>query len=76
MRRDVSVICSDLDNDGSITPLDFDILARNLSKLVGQDDLQRQEEYASARKILCQEIMRADANQDGKVTLGECEHFQ
>jgi hypothetical protein len=61
----------DADKDGSITPLDFEILANKLSTLVGQDDTKRSEEYASARKTLCQEIMRADANQDGKVTLGK-----
>ena len=60
----------DADGDGSITPLDFEILANKLSTLVGQDDIKRKEEYANARKILCQEIMRADTNQDGKVTLG------
>lgn len=61
----------DADRDGSITPLDFEILAKKLSSLIGQDDPKREEEYATARKTLCQEIMRADANQDGKVTLGE-----
>jgi len=61
----------DADKDGSITPLDFEILADKLSALVGQDDTKRREEYASARKTLCQEIMRADANNDGKVTLEE-----
>ncbi len=61
----------DADRDGSITPIDFEILANKLSTLVGQDDTKRREEYASARKTLCQEIMRADANKDGKVTLGE-----
>jgi hypothetical protein len=61
----------DADKDGSITPLDFEILANKLSTLVGQDDAKRREEYASARKTLCQEIMRADANKDGKVTLGK-----
>jgi Ca2+-binding EF-hand superfamily protein len=61
----------DADGDGSITPIDFEILADKLSTLVGQDDTKRCEEYASARKTLCQEIMRADANQDGKVTLEE-----
>jgi len=62
---------SDADGDGTITPIDFEILADKLSTLVGQDDTKRREEYASARKTLCQEIMRADANQDGKVTLGK-----
>ena len=38
---------------------------------MGQDDTKRREEYATARKTLCQEIMKADANQDGKVTLGK-----
>ena len=33
--------------------------------------MKRREDYANARKILCQEIMRADANKDGKVTLGK-----
>jgi Ca2+-binding EF-hand superfamily protein len=61
----------DLDRDGSITPVDFEILADKLSSLVGQDDLQKREDYANARKTLCQEIMRADANNDGKVTLGK-----
>ncbi|CAF1062563.1 unnamed protein product [Adineta ricciae] len=61
----------DIDRDGSITPADFEILADKLSTLVGQDDEKRREEYATARKALCQEIMRADANQDGKVTLEE-----
>jgi hypothetical protein len=37
---------------------------------VGQEDLKRREDYALARKTLCEEIMRADINQDGKVTLG------
>lgn len=59
-----------MDGDGSITPKDFEILADKLSSLVGQEDEQRREDYANARKTLCQEIMRADANQDGKVTLG------
>lgn len=53
--------------------MDFEILAKKLSTLIGQDDVQRQEDYARARKTLCQEIMRADANQDGKVTLGQPE---
>ncbi|CAM2701114.1 unnamed protein product [Rotaria socialis] len=61
----------DADHDGSITPADFEILADKLSALVGQDDGERREQYANARKTLCQEIMRADANQDGKVTLEE-----
>jgi hypothetical protein len=39
--------------------------------LVGQGNSQKKEEYATARKTLCAEIMRADANQDGKVTLGK-----
>ena len=60
----------DADRDGWITPLDFEILAEKLSSLVGQDDMKRKEDYATARKTLCEEIMRADANQDGKVTLG------
>jgi hypothetical protein len=51
--------------------VDFEILAEKLSALVGQDDAKRREEYATARKTLCQEIMRADANKDGKITLGE-----
>ena len=63
-------MCLDVDGDGSITPKDFEILANKLSSLVGQEDEQRREDYANARKTLCQEIMRADANQDGKVTLG------
>ena len=66
-----SILHLDADGDGSITPLDFEILANKLSTLVGQEDSKRREDYANARKILCQEIMRADANQDGKVTLGE-----
>src|SRR4051812_42507044 len=61
----------DADRDGSITPIDFEILADKLSTLVGQDDSKRRDEYSSARKILCEEIMRADANHDGKVTLGK-----
>lgn len=61
----------DADRDGSITPADFEILANKLSTLIGQDDIKRKEDYAAARKTLCQEIMRADANQDGKVTLEE-----
>ena len=61
----------DADGDGFLTPVDFEILANKLSTLVGQDDTKRREEYASARKTLCQEIMRADTNLDGKVTLGE-----
>jgi hypothetical protein len=61
----------DIDGDGSITPLDFEILADKLSALIGQDDIKRREDYANARKTLCKEIMRADANQDGKVTLGK-----
>ncbi|CAF0834087.1 unnamed protein product [Adineta steineri] len=61
----------DADGDGSITPRDFEILADKLSSLVGQEDVKRREDYAAARKSLCQEIMRADANQDGKVTLEE-----
>ena len=61
----------DVDRDGSITPVDFEILADKLSALIGQDDTKRREEYANARKTLCQEIMRADANKDGKVTLGK-----
>lgn len=60
----------DLDKDGSITPKDFDILADKLVSLVGQADKTRREDYANARKTLCQEIMRADVNHDGKVTLG------
>ncbi len=43
--------------------------------MVGQGDLKRREDYANARKTLCQEIMRADANQDGKVTLGKFDFF-
>jgi hypothetical protein len=61
----------DVDGDGSITPLDFEILADKLSSLIGQEDTQRREDYANARKSLCQEIMRADTNHDGKVTLGK-----
>jgi len=61
----------DVDKDGQITPLDFEILADKLSSLVGQGDTKRRQEYAEARKILCDEIMRADANHDGKVTLGK-----
>ena len=59
-----------MDKDGSITPKDFEILADKLVSLVGQSDKGRREDYANARKTLCQEIMRADANHDGKVTLG------
>lgn len=70
IRKGTSRSDLDADRDGSITPVDFEILAKKLSTLVGQDDPKRQEEYASARKTLCQEIMRADANKDGKVTLG------
>ena len=66
-----SFCVEDLDRDGSITPVDFEILADKLSSLVGQDDLKRREDYANARKTLCQEIMRADVNHDGKVTLGK-----
>ncbi|CAF0733319.1 unnamed protein product [Rotaria sordida] len=65
----------DIDRDGSITPVDFEILADKLSSLVGQDDTKRREDYATARKLLCQEIMRADENQDGKVTLEEWLQF-
>lgn len=72
MRLVVIVVFVDADRDGSITPLDFEILADKLSALVGQDDNKRRQEYASARKTLCQEIMRADANKDGKITLGKC----
>ena len=61
----------DIDHDGSITPKDFEILADKLSSLVGQGDGDKREQYALARKGLCEEIMRADANQDGKVTLGQ-----
>lgn len=64
-------VCLDADRDGSITPIDFEILAEKLSTLVGQDDSKRREEYANARRTLCEEIMRADANHDGKVTLGK-----
>ena len=66
--RDSSV---DADRDGSITPHDFDLIAGQLSSLVGQEDVRRREDYANARKVLCQEIMRADANNDGKVTMGK-----
>lgn len=38
--------------------------------MIGQDNEKRRNDYINARQILCQEIMRADANQDGKVTLG------
>lgn len=69
--RDTIVCCLDVDGDGSITPKDFEILADKLSSLIGQGDVQRREDYANARKTLCHEIMRADANQDGKVTLGK-----
>lgn len=62
---------SDADRDGSITPIDFEILANKLSSLVGQEDSKRREDYANARKTLCQVIMKADANNDGKVTLGK-----
>lgn len=68
---DVFLVISDVDKDGSITPVDFEILASKLSTLIGQDDVKRREDYANARKTLCEEIMRADANQDGKVTLGK-----
>jgi len=61
----------DADKDGTITPRDFEILADKLSSLIGQGDTTRREEYAAARKLLCEEIMRADANKDGKVTLEE-----
>jgi hypothetical protein len=60
----------DIDHDGAITPLDFEVLAEKISILLGQGDSARRDQYANARKSLCQEIMRADANQDGKVTLG------
>ncbi|CAF1027856.1 unnamed protein product, partial [Didymodactylos carnosus] len=63
------------DRDGSITPLDFDILASKLSDLIGQDNPKHSEQYATARKTLCAEIMRADANHDGKVTLDEWLEF-
>lgn len=66
-----SELSLDVDRDGSITPIDFEILADKLSTLVGQDDVKRREDYANARKTLCKEIMRADANLDGKVTLGK-----
>ncbi len=66
-----SFFIKDIDKDGQITPLDFEILAEKLSSLVGQGNSQKKEEYATARKTLCAEIMRADANQDGKVTLGK-----
>ena len=66
-----SLCFADVDRDGSITPADFEILAGKLSSLVGQEDAKRREDYANARKTLCQEIMRADANHDGKVTLGK-----
>ncbi|CAF3270560.1 unnamed protein product [Rotaria socialis] len=61
----------DVDRDGSITPVDFEILADKLSVLVGQGDSSKRENYAGARKLLCEEIMRADANNDGKVTREE-----
>jgi Ca2+-binding EF-hand superfamily protein len=61
----------DADGDGTITPRDFEILTEKLSTLIGQDDVKRREAYADARKKLCAEIMRADANKDGKVTLEE-----
>ena len=61
----------DVDGDGAITSNDFDILANKLSALVGQEDPKLREDYAVARKTLCEEIMRADANHDGKVTLGK-----
>lgn len=67
----IELIHLDVDHDGHITPADFEILADKLSTLVGQEDKKRREEYANARKTLCKEIMRADANQDGKVTLGK-----
>lgn len=66
---------SDIDGDGSITEKDFEILAEKLSALVGQEDAKRREDYANARKTLCREIMRADTNQDGKVTLGLQSHI-
>ncbi|CAF4040933.1 unnamed protein product [Rotaria sp. Silwood2] len=69
------IIYRHADRDGSITPADFEILADKLSTLVGQDDVHRREDYANARKTLCQEIMRADANLDGKVTLEEWLNF-
>ncbi|CAF1508699.1 unnamed protein product, partial [Didymodactylos carnosus] len=65
----------DADGDGSITPVDFEILASKLSGLVGQDNPQHSEQYATARKTLCEEIMRADSNHDGKVTLDEWLEF-
>jgi hypothetical protein len=60
----------DVDRDGSITSMDFEILANKLASLIGQDDVQRRDDYANARKTLCEEIMRADTNHDGRVTLG------
>ncbi|CAF3750258.1 unnamed protein product [Rotaria magnacalcarata] len=65
------IIYRHANGDGAITPIDFEILAGKLSTLIGQDDSKRREDYANARKTLCQEIMRADANLDGKVTLDE-----
>jgi hypothetical protein len=65
-----NILYLDIDGDGSITPADFEILADKLSTLVGQEDIKRREDYANARKTLCEEIMKADANKDGKVTLG------
>jgi len=64
----------DADRDGSITSNDFDILATKLSSLIGlsgENSQKCSEDYAAARRKLMNEIMRADANHDGKVTLDE-----
>ncbi|CAM4915416.1 unnamed protein product [Rotaria socialis] len=58
-----------VDHNGSIAPLDFEMLANKLSTFIGQGDHKRCEDYANAHKTLCLEIMRADPNQDGKVIL-------
>ncbi|CAF4253027.1 unnamed protein product [Rotaria socialis] len=58
-----------VDHNGSIAPLDFEMLANKLSTFIGQGDHKQCEDYANAHKTLCLEIMRADPNQDGKVIL-------
>ena len=57
--------------DGSITPRDFEILADKLLTLDEQENKKGREDYANVRRTFCQENMRADVNQDGKVTLGK-----
>jgi len=61
----------DADKDGTITPKDFKIITDKLSALIGQDDVKRRDDYIAARQTLCEEIMRADTNKDGQVTLEE-----